>query len=183
MVSVHSRVACILCPEAGSCSQSHCSDLQASPAWIWECKVNSAKKTPGSNSERLTDVFLTHQGPWGGAPNDSRTGGVGSMWQFWHVLALLAWKDVCWKANVDGNFWETNHVHSWSFYVSPICSACCFCGFLVFTNFPQKGRPLSSYLISSHFSHHQFPIGFVQDEAILEDPSRSAPESLCALIV
>ena len=39
-------------------------------------------------------------------------------------------------------------------------------------NFPQKGRPLSSYLISSHFSHHQFPIGFVQDEAILEDPSR-----------
>ena len=32
MVSVHSRVACMLCPEAGSCSQSHCSDLQASPA-------------------------------------------------------------------------------------------------------------------------------------------------------
>lgn len=69
------------------------------------------------------------------------------MWQFWHVLALLAWKDVCWKANVDGNFWETNHVHSWSFYVSPICSACCFCGFLVFTNFPQ--RKTSQFI--SHF--------------------------------
>lgn len=90
MVSVHSRVACMLCPEAGSCSQSHCSDLQASPAWIWECKVNSAKKTPGAIQKGWQMFFWRTRGLEAEHPTTAeqvglaRCGSSGMFWHCWH---------------------------------------------------------------------------------------------------